>query len=107
METPIDNSTETHGIGDNWTTGHHARSKKMQKTQNNVASSSLTFSGLPILQNTSNGPVHSYFAPDDSTVRSKPTLKRFSNDPMTETTKPMNDRRRFAKLPPFKLEFEN
>lgn len=115
-ETSIDDSTQTHAVHDTWTTVQSGRSKKMQKTQQNVASSPLTFFGLPIPQNTTNGQVHSYFASDETTVRPKPTFNRFANDPLSETTKPANkitsskqisDRRRFSKLPPFKLEFEN
>ena len=114
-DTGGDNS-EMNDIDHDWKTVQHARSNKLQRTNQNAQSSSLTFFGVPVPPNSSTGHVHSYFSSDDNFVRSKPNANRsaFARIPpqhqSTTVANPNNSaatRRRSVPLPPFKLEFEN
>ena len=116
LEDTINDTTDMNDIADSWKTVHSARSNKIQRTNQNVQSSSMTFFGLPVPQNPSAGQVHSYFSSDDNAVRAKPNFNRpvFDRTPPShqssnkaDSMKPVESTRRPVKLPPFKLEFEN
>ena len=112
----VEDTSEMDDIDNDWKTVQNARSTKLQRTNQNVQSPSLTFFGVPVPPNSSAGHVHSYFSSDDNFVRSKPNSNQsaFARIPsqhqsttMADPIKPVANRRRPVQLPPFKLEFEN
>ena len=109
MDETIETDRETIATDDKWQTVSNQRSNKIHKTNTLARTTTMSFFGQAILQDSKAGGVHSYFSFRDNDERTKPTfqphaLEKSSPGGLSAYT---DGRIKEANLSPLKLKFND
>ena len=99
---------ETIEADEEWQTVSNQRSDKIQKTNTHSPTTTMSFFGQKIPQDSKADGVHSYFSFGGNDTRLKPIFRQDASQISTpgELSTYVGERKGRANLPPFKLEFE-
>ena len=108
MDETIENDRETIETDEKWQTVNNQRSNKIQKTNTHAPTTTMSFFGQTILQDSKADGVHSYFSFGGNDTRSKSISRQdvSQNSPLDESSPYTEGRRKKSNLPPFQLEFD-
>ena len=108
MDETIETDRETIDTDEKWQTVSNQRSNKIQKSNTHAPTTSVSFFGQKIPQDSKSSGVHSYFSFGDNATRTKPTFSQhaFEESSAGGSLACTEGRRKRANLPPLKLEFD-
>ena len=108
MDETIETDRETIETDEKWQMVNNQRSNKIQKTNTHAPTTTMSFFGQTIPQDSKADGVHSYFSFGANDARAKPKFHQHASEksPPHESSARIDGRRKRANLPPFKLEFD-
>jgi hypothetical protein len=108
MDETIETDRETSETDEKWQTVNNQRLNTIQKTNTHASTTTMSFFRQTILGTWKADRVHSYFSFGDNDTRGKPTSPQHALDKssLCESSVYIDERRKRANLPLFKLEFE-
>ena len=108
MDGTIETDRETSDTDEEWQTVSNQRPSKIQKTTMHAPTTTMSSFGQTVPRNLKTDGVHSYFSFRDNETRTKPISLQHGLQKSSPGGSPAytEGRRKRAKLPSFKLEFE-
>ena len=108
MDETIETDRHTSDFDQKWQTVNNPRLKKIPKNNTHAPTTTMSFFGQTVPQDSKADGVHSYFSFGANEARAKSKFHQHASEKLSpsESSAPIDGRRKRANLPPFKLEFD-